>query len=202
MPLPVLRSRRLWLELPLPRQAEQVVSYCLRNRERLAPHEPRRDPEWFTEAHWSRLLARARREARADRSLALMLRLPGRPGEIQGRITLSAIQRGPFQAANLGYSLDRSLEGQGLMTEALALVLDHAFGPLGLHRIQAACRPDNERSLALLARLGFRREGFAPDYLYLDGRWCDHLLLALHAPEWAANRRAVTELFQQGAPRR
>jgi ribosomal-protein-alanine N-acetyltransferase len=202
MPLPVLAGERLCLELPLPREAQAAADYCRRNRERLAPHEPRRDPSWTEARIWQHNLARARREARADRSLGLMLRLPERPGEILGRVTLSAIQRGPFQAANLGYSLDASIEGRGLMSEALVLVLDYAFGPLALHRIQAACRPDNGRSLALLARLGFRREGFAPDYLCLDGRWCDHLLLALHAPEWASARCDVIHRIQQGAPTR
>jgi ribosomal-protein-alanine N-acetyltransferase len=93
---------------------------------------------------------------------------------------LSAIARGPFQNTLLGYALDGDLQGQGLMQEGLSAVIAHAFSEeINLHRIQANVRPDNLRSLRVLERLGFEREGFARDYLYIHDKWHDHVMLAL-----------------------
>ena len=78
----------------------------------------------------------------------------------------------------LGYAIDQAHEGRGLMREALEATIEHAFTVLRLHRIQANYVPENERSGRLLERLGFRREGLAKDYLFIDGRWRDHVLTA------------------------
>lgn len=100
-----------------------------------------------------------------------------------GSINLSNLARGPFQSCNLGYALDATFQGFGLMHEALRAVVNEAFAPaINLHRIQAAVRPNNLRSLAVLQRLGFREEGLARDYLYIDGAWRDHRLFALTNP--------------------
>lgn len=88
------------------------------------------------------------------------------------------IVRSPLQACYLGYSVDLDWEGKGAMSEAIPAVLDHAFGPLGLHRVMANHLPENERSARLLKRLGFETEGYARSYLFLDGAWRDHVLTA------------------------
>ena len=80
----------------------------------------------------------------------------------------------PAQGASLGYALDAAHQGAGLMHEALQAVIGEAFGPLNLHRLQAAYRPENTRSAAVLQRLGFRELGLARDYLFIDGAWRDH----------------------------
>ena len=76
--------------------------------------------------------------------------------------------------------------GQGFMTEALGLMLGFAFGRLRLHRVEAACLPHNGPSRAVLAKNGFREEGYAKEYLCIDGRWQDHVLFGLLHDEWAA----------------
>jgi ribosomal-protein-alanine N-acetyltransferase len=89
----------------------------------------------------------------------------------------------------LGYALDAEHEGRGLMREALSAALADVFGPrVALHRVQANVRPENKRSLRLLDALGFVREGYARQYLFIDGAWRDHVLTALHAPDWPATR--------------
>jgi ribosomal-protein-alanine N-acetyltransferase len=75
------------------------------------------------------------------------------------------------------------------MTEGLALVLRHAFGTLGLHRIEANVQPENERSIALVQRLGFRGEGYSPRYLKIGGRWRDHVRYPMLADEFRPVRR-------------
>jgi len=102
---------------------------------------------------------------------------------LTGVFTLSQIVRGPLQSAYLGFYGLQGQAGRGLMTRALRLVVGHAFSDLGLHRIEANVQPGNMRSLALLARAGFRKEGFSPRYLFLDGEWRDHERWAILADD-------------------
>jgi [ribosomal protein S5]-alanine N-acetyltransferase len=94
-----------------------------------------------------------------------------------GSVALNRVERGYSHSAHLGYALDAQVQGQGLMREAVETVVAHAFAPgVNLHRLQAACRPENARSLGLLKRLGFRDIGLALGYLCIDGAWRDHRL--------------------------
>jgi ribosomal-protein-alanine N-acetyltransferase len=124
-------------------------------------------------------LRRARTAYAAGTALALRLYLADDPERMVGDVSLTNIARGPFQACYLGYRLDRQSEGRGLMSEALKAVIAHAFGALKLHRIMANYVPTNERSARVLRRLGFVVEGYARDYLFLEGRWKDHCLTSL-----------------------
>ena len=109
-------------------------------------------------------------------------------GEIVGIFTISQIVRGYFQSAYLGYYASARHAGKGLMAEAMALVLDHVFGPLSLHRLEANIQPGNAPSVALARGAGFRLEGYSPRYLLIGGRWRDHERYAITADEHAANR--------------
>ena len=81
------------------------------------------------------------------------------------------------------------------MTEGFALALDFAFGPLRLHRVEANVQPDNVRSLALVERLGFLREGYSQRYVKIGGRWRDHVRFAMLAEHWRAQRASVRRLI-------
>ena len=111
-------------------------------------------------------------------------------GDLVGIFTISQIVRGYFQSAYLGYYASARYAGKGLMTEAMALVLDHAFGPLALHRLEANIQPGNAPSIALARGAGFRLEGYSPRYLLIGGRWRDHERYAITADEHAHNRVA------------
>jgi [ribosomal protein S5]-alanine N-acetyltransferase len=106
-------------------------------------------------------------------------------GELVGYVTVSNIVRGAFQSAYLGYGAFASHAGRGLMTQCLHRVIVTAFGDLGLHRLEANIQPGNLRSLALVRRLGFAKEGFSPRYLKVDGAWRDHERWALRSEERA-----------------
>jgi ribosomal-protein-alanine N-acetyltransferase len=95
-------------------------------------------------------------------------------GEMVGVVNISEIVRGAFRSGYLGYYAFTPFERRGLMTEGLSLVVDEAFGGLGLHRLEANVQPDNGASIRLVRRLGFRREGYSPRYLKINGRWRDH----------------------------
>ena len=109
-----------------------------------------------------------------------------RIGALAGVVNLNAILRGSLQGAYLGFYAHADHAGQGLMTEAIHLALARAFRVLKLHRIEANVQPNNHRSLATVARCGFRREGFSPGYLKIGGRWRDHERWGILAKEWRA----------------
>jgi ribosomal-protein-alanine N-acetyltransferase len=109
-------------------------------------------------------------------------------GDLVGIFTVSQIVRGYFQSAYLGYYANARHAGKGLMAESMRLVLDHAFGPLSLHRLEANIQPGNAPSIALARGAGFRLEGYSPRYLLIGGRWRDHERYAITADEHAANR--------------
>jgi [ribosomal protein S5]-alanine N-acetyltransferase len=188
-PLPELRTDRLLLRASGPTLAPAVAAYYLRNRDSHAPWNPPMPENLFTtEGQQPRLAAAAKAEADGTQ-IGWWFSLCDEPEQVIGHARFSQISRGPFQSAMLGYAIDTLREGQGLMREALQAALADAFGPrVALHRVQANARPENTRSLRLLDRLGFVREGVAKEYLFIDGAWRDHVLTALHAPDWPATR--------------
>jgi len=95
-------------------------------------------------------------------------------GAMAGIITIDTIVRGRFQSASLSYAAFAPAAGRGYMSEGLGLVLRYAFTELRLHRLEANIQPGNQASLALVRRQGFRREGYSPDMLFIDGAWRDH----------------------------
>ncbi len=104
-------------------------------------------------------------------------------GVILGALNLSEIVRGPLQSAYLGYWIGSMHAGRGYMGEGVRLILRHAFETLGLHRLEANIRPENRASIALVSRNGFRREGYSPRYLHIDGEWRDHERWAILSDE-------------------
>ncbi|MFC5182728.1 GNAT family N-acetyltransferase [Actinomadura harenae] len=144
------------------------------NREFLAPWEPVRDEEFYTEAG-QRALLEVMLEGHA-RGTAVPRVILDDTGAIAGRIHLVDIVRGAFQSGNLGYWVSGAANGRGLATRAVGEIVRIAFDGLDLHRVQAATLVHNERSQRVLERNGFARYGLAPDYCKIAGRWQDHAL--------------------------
>jgi ribosomal-protein-alanine N-acetyltransferase len=141
----------------------RVVDFYKRNDLHLAPWDPPRPEGFHTEAFQRARMVQAEGDAAAGTAMRWWLYLRNEPEVLVGSIGLTAIARGPFQNAMLGYALDSPLQGQGFMREGLAAVINHAFSSeMYLHRMQANVRPENHRSLRLLEQLGFEREGLAP----------------------------------------
>jgi [ribosomal protein S5]-alanine N-acetyltransferase len=106
-----------------------------------------------------------------------------------GEVTLSSIQRGPFQSGFIGYWIDQALAGQSYVPEAVVTTLQFAFEGLGLHRIEISIIPRNQASLRVVEKLGLRMEGIAERFLEIDGMWEDHVRFAITSEEWEARRR-------------
>jgi len=117
-----------------------------------------------------------RKAARAGTQLPFAIEYEGR---LVGQITVNNIIRGSAQFASIGYWIDEAVAGRGLMTRAVAMVIDHCFGPVGLHRIEVSIRPENKASLRVVEKLGIPLVGLAPGYLHIDGDWRDHLVFGI-----------------------
>jgi ribosomal-protein-alanine N-acetyltransferase len=119
---------------------------------------------------------RLRNEARHGRALPFAV-LVG--GEFVGQLNVGGIVRGSLHSAHLGYWIDERVAGRGVMPTAVALVTDHCFLEVGLHRVEVNIRPENAASRRVVEKLGFRQEGQRVQFLHIAGEWCDHLSYAL-----------------------
>jgi ribosomal-protein-alanine N-acetyltransferase len=179
----VLETDRLLLRTARPDEADAVLDFFVRNEPHLGPCEPARPPGFFTIEGWRERLAQYRDHWLAGTTFRLHLFEKRLPTRVVGSIGLSNVVRGVFQNAQMGFGLDAECVGRGLMLEAVHATLDFGFGRLDLHRIEANHQPQNLRSAALLRRAGFEVQGYARDYLFLDGAWRDHVLTAKRRPE-------------------
>src|SRR5665213_3306848 len=112
-------------------------------------------------------------------------------GRFAGEITLSSIQRGPFQNGSIGYWIDKDVAGEGLIPESVVLVLQFAFQTLRLHRVEVAIIPRNAASRRVVEKLELRDEGVALGFLEINGEWEDHVRYAMTTEEWALRGREL-----------
>jgi [ribosomal protein S5]-alanine N-acetyltransferase len=165
------------------RDADEWSRLRRANEDWLSPWEPSSPVPWsdrHTPATYRAMRRAVTRRARLGTSVPLAVRVEGR---LAGQVTLDNIVRGAMRGGHLGYWIDRRVAGQGMASLAVALVCDHAFGAVGLHRVEADIRPENLPSRRLVERLGFRQEGLLRRYLDIDGDWRDHLAYALLAED-------------------
>ncbi|MGH4010731.1 MAG: GNAT family N-acetyltransferase, partial [Pseudonocardiaceae bacterium] len=168
----------------------------LRDEAYLRPWEPEAEGSWAersTTMAWPVICSGQRATARRGQALPFTITLDG---QLVGQLTLGNVVRGALRSAWVGYWVESAAAGGGIATGAVALAVDHAFGPVGLHRVEATVRPENVASLRVLAKLGFRDEGLLRRYLEVDGAWRDHQLLALAEDEVGAG--LVSRLIRAG----
>lgn len=179
-----IETERLVLRPPDLGDAAALRELLIRSADHLRPWSPApapgRDPAALSSQR--ALIEHQREEWRRDRTYAFLLE-PRAGGAPLGRITLSQVFRGPFLNASLGYWIAADAQGSGYTTEAVRAVVRFAFGPLGLHRVQAGTLPHNAASQRVLLKAGFTQEGYAKNYLRIAGRWQDHVLFAITSDE-------------------
>ena len=147
------------------------------SREFLRPWEPIWPADDLTRSAFRRRIRRYAEDLRTDQGYALLI-VRKTDGALVGGLTLANIRRGVAQAASLGYWMGLPFTRRGYMTAAVRAVIPFAFTTLRLHRLEAACIPSNVGSIRLLENNGFVREGYAREYLCINGIWQDHLLYA------------------------
>ncbi|MEG0802542.1 MAG: ribosomal protein S5-alanine N-acetyltransferase [Citrobacter sp.] len=169
------------------RDAWRLADYYAENRHFLKPWEPIRDESHCYPSGWQARLSMIT-EFHKQGSAYYFALLDPEEKEIIGVANFSNVVRGSFHACYLGYSIAQKWQGQGLMYEALVAAIRYMQRTQHIHRIMANYMPHNKRSGDLLARLGFEKEGYAKDYLLIDGQWRDHVLTALTTSEWTPGR--------------
>lgn len=141
------------------------------------------------------LIGRLRRSARAGRGMPFVVCECDANGRevMVGQLNVSNITRGSAQWAAIGYWIVQSHAGRGITPRAVAMVCDHLFGPVGLHRVEISLRPENDRSRRVVEKLGFTHVGRAPRFLHIDGDWRDHDIFQLLAEDRPAGVLATYE---------
>lgn len=174
---PILQGEHVYLRAPEINDYDAWATLRAISREHLQPWEPTWAEDSLTREGFRRRLAWFERLRRQEHGEAYFIYLR-RNEDLIGGVTLSNIRRGASQCGELGYWIGKPFIGQGHMTEALRVMTTHCFDALKLHRLEAACLPENTPSRRLLAQAGFRSEGTLREYLKIDGVWRDHQLYA------------------------
>ncbi len=175
--MPVIDGARVLLRAPQMVDFAEWAALRERSREFLRPWEPIWPADDLTRGAFRRRLKRYAEDQRTDQAYSFFI-FRKTDGLLVGGVTLANVRRGVAQAGSIGYWMGEPYARNGLMAAALRALIPFCFVTLRLHRLEAACIPTNVASVRLLERSGFQREGYACQYLCINGMWQDHLLYA------------------------
>jgi ribosomal-protein-alanine N-acetyltransferase len=176
-PLPSIEGDGVVLRTPQMTDFGEWSALRETSRDFLTPWEPTWPSDDLTRSAFRRRIRRYVEDLRSDQGYAFLIARSS-DGALVGGVTLANIRRGVAQAGSLGYWMGLPFIRQGYMTAAVRAIIPFAFATLRLHRLEAACIPTNAASIRLLENTGFAREGYAREYLCINGTWQDHLLYA------------------------
>ena len=182
--LPLITCTRIIIRMATNEDIPKILNYFSENKTHLTPYYPSWQGGFFTREYWELQIQVNYQEFANDRSLRLFIFPKANPNKIIGTLNFSNIVRGAAHYCNVGYSLAESEQGKGYMTEAMQSSIEYMFQEFNMHRIMANYIPHNQRSGTLLRRLGFVVEGYARDYLMINGKWEDHILTSLINNKW------------------
>lgn len=180
----LLRGSLIRVEPLAAQKPENVLSFYKKNKDFLRSFSPTWPSHFFEESFWQRKIWASSQDWQNDLTYRFVIKALENDEEVIGNINLSQICRGAFQNAYLGYGIDQELQGRGLMTEAVGLVVSFAFEKLKLHRVQANTLVENIGSQRVLLKNNFVEEGLAKSYLEINGIWADHKLFACINPNY------------------
>ncbi|MEV4608334.1 GNAT family N-acetyltransferase [Neorhizobium sp. LMR1-1-1.1] len=165
--------------LRLPHNSDYKQWYRLRSESRsfLQPWEPTWRADELTESSFRARILRANQECASGLAMPMLL-FRKDDMTLLGGLTIGYIRRGAAQSCMIGYWMGEKHAGQGHMLAALRVAIPYIYGGLQLHRIEAACIPDNWKSMRLLEKAGFEREGLLRKYLKINGEWRDHMMFS------------------------
>ena len=174
-PLPSVMGEGVMLRTPQVTDHTEWAALREQSREFLTPWEPIWPADDLSRSAFRRRIRRYTEDLRSDQSYAFLI-FRSTDGRLVGGLTLANVRRGVAQAGSLGYWMGLPYVRHGYMTAAVRAIIPFAFSTLRLHRLEAACIPTNTASIRLLENTGFIREGYAREYLCINGIWQDHLL--------------------------
>lgn len=170
-----LKGIRISVRNFIPDDASDLLDYYIRNEEHLRNFEPTRDKNFYTIEVQRKILLESYRHLMSGISSDLGIYIGDK---LIGKVKLSNIVYGVFRSGILGYAIDKDYQGKGYMREAVNLILDYAKNYLDLHRIEASVLVDNDKSKGVLLGCGFEEVGINRKYLYINGKWRDHITFA------------------------
>jgi ribosomal-protein-alanine N-acetyltransferase len=176
-PLPAVDGPGVHLRAPQMSDFDEWAALREASRDFLVPWEPTWPADDLTRGAFRRRLKRYAEDLRSDQAYPFFI-FAKEQNCLVGGVTLTNIRRGVAQAGSIGYWIGAPFARRGYMTAAMRALVPFSFDGLRLHRLEAACIPTNAASIALLERSGFQREGYAREYLCINGAWQDHLLYA------------------------
>lgn len=183
---PALKGERVHLRVPMPGDYREWAALRGESRAFLEPWEPRWSPDELDRNAWRHRIHRYRDDYAQGTAMAFFIF--EKTGKLAGGITLGNIRHGVTQSGHVGYWIGERHAGRGLMTDAVKVLCRFGFDTLRLHRIEAACIPGNARSIRVLEKAGFEREGLLRSYLRINGFWQDHYLYARIADDRPGER--------------
>jgi [ribosomal protein S5]-alanine N-acetyltransferase len=188
-PALTVTGERVTLRIPQMNDFEEWAALREASRDFLVPWEPTWPADDLSRASFRRRLKRYAEDQRNDLAYPYFI-FRNADQKLVGGLTMTNIRRGVAQAGSLGYWMGAAFARQGYMTAAVQVLVPFAFSTLKLHRLEAACIPENAASVRLLEKTGFVREGYAREYLCINGIWQDHLLYAQVRPaqDWRPAR--------------
>jgi ribosomal-protein-alanine N-acetyltransferase len=174
---PAIEGEGVYLRQPQMSDFAEWAALRERSRSFLEPWEPIWPADDLTRSAFRRRLKRYAEDQRADQAYSFFI-FRTDSNVLVGGVTLSNVRRGVAQASSIGYWMGAPYARRGLMSRALRVLIPFSFNNLRLHRLEAACITTNAASIRLLEKSGFQREGYARQYLCINGMWQDHLLYA------------------------
>ena len=178
---PTINTRNCVLTTPGNSHASLLCDFYNNNRKNLEPWEPKRNADFYTHRYWKSYIQTSIQLFK-DKQAVKLIALNKEQTQIIGICNFSNIVFGCFEACHLGYCVDKNHEGKGIMFEIIRAGINYMREEFQLHRIMANHMPNNYRSEELLKKMGFEREGYAKDYLKINGKWQDHILNSLILP--------------------
>lgn len=167
-----LRGNKVTLKILMPSDDNDILEYHIRNKNHLQNFEPCRDNIFYTRQVQHNILTESYRQYLNGTSFDFGIY---HEDKLIGKIRLSNIVYGIFKSGIIGYSIDKDEQGKGYMKDAVNTICKYSFEELGLHRIEASTLLDNEKSKSVLASCGFEKVGINKDYLFINGKWRDHM---------------------------
>ena len=167
-----MKGNRITIRNFTPADAEELTNYYIRNKEHLREFEPSRDNSFYEIEVQRKILIESYKQLMVGTGMDLGIYLKDK---LIGKIKVSNIVHGVFKSAFIGYSIDKEHEGKGYMKEAVLLVEKYCKQYLDLHRLEASVLVDNIKSKRVLLKSGFEEIGINKKYLYINGKWRDHI---------------------------
>ncbi|MCQ4085546.1 GNAT family N-acetyltransferase [Saccharibacillus sp. JS10] len=175
-------TERLQIQLVTEQDLEDLLALEVKNKELFRQFAATREETFYTKKEQQARIQRAVEAANADTFYMFMIR-ERESGILIGNVALMDILRSNLQSAIIGYAMDQDFNGKGYMTEAVRFIVRYAFEVLAFHRIEAGVMPHNQASLRVLEKAGFEREGICRSQVHINGRWQDHVRLAIINPK-------------------